>query len=115
MGLSGWQVLGVFVGLPALVFVVIALLVLRVAPRRADAFPVLRLGVPTPADARPDAARDEAHEAPSPPVPPEPEHLEPAAGGREHRATEASPEAGPGTADRPAGCHDLQQQRGLTH
>lgn len=102
VGLSGWQVLGVFVGLPALVFVVIALLVLRVAPRRADTFPVLRLDSPTPADARPDAAGDEADEAPALPVPPEPEHPEPAAAARAHRATEASPQAGPGTAAGPA-------------
>lgn len=42
VGLSGWQVLAVFAGVPAAIFIVIALMVLRFAPKQPGAFPVLR-------------------------------------------------------------------------
>ena len=59
MGLSGWQVVGVFVGVPAIVFAVIALLVVRLAPRRAGAFPVLRAPSSTASAAADPAAVDD--------------------------------------------------------
>lgn len=74
-GLSLWEAAALFLGVPAVLFLVIALLVLRFAPRREiRPFPVLRSG----ADAvvSPPAAEPALPQAVLPPMSVPPERLQ---------------------------------------